>query len=74
MSPVVPPISVMMTSASEELSLALDAVLDFVGDVRDHLHGLAEVFAAAFVGQDRLVDLAAGEIVGSGEHALVNRS
>ena len=31
-----------------------DAVLDLVGDVRDHLHGLAEVVAAALVGEHRL--------------------
>ena len=29
-----------------------DAVLDLVGDVRDHLHGRAEVVAAALLGDD----------------------
>jgi hypothetical protein len=39
-------------------------VLDLVGDVRDDLHGLAEVVAAAFLLQHRGVDLTAGEVVG----------
>ena len=38
--------------------------LDFVGDVGDHLDGLAEIIAAALAGDDLLVDSAAGEIVG----------
>ena len=33
---------------------ALDAPLDLVGDVRDDLHGLAEVVAAALGGEHRL--------------------
>ena len=37
---------------------AADAPLDLVGDVRDHLHGLAEVVAAALGGEHRLVDRA----------------
>ena len=37
---------------------AVDAALDLVGDVRDHLHGLAEVVAAALGGEHRLVDRA----------------
>ena len=36
----------------------MDAALDLVGDVRDDLHGLAEVVAAAFGGEHRLVDRA----------------
>ncbi len=35
---------------------AADAALDLVGDVRDHLDGLAEVVAAPFGGEHRLVD------------------
>ena len=35
---------------------APDAVLDLVGDVGDHLDGLAEVLAPPFLGDDRLVD------------------
>ena len=37
-------------------------VFDFVRDVRNDLHGLAEEFAAAFLVDDREVDLAGGEI------------
>ena len=52
-----------------------DRILDLVGDVRDDLHRLAEVFAAPFLLDHRLVDLAGGEVVrflhfGAGE-ALV---
>ena len=39
-------------------------VLDLVGDVRDHLHRLAEVVAAALLLEHALVDLARGEVVG----------
>ena len=35
---------------------AMDAPLDLVGDVRDDLHGLAEVVAATLGGEHRLVD------------------
>ena len=41
----------------------VDAVLDFVGDVRDDLHGLAEIFALALVVEHGLIDLAAGQVV-----------
>ena len=37
--------------------------LDFVGDVRDHLDCAAQVVAAAFLGNDRFVHLAGGEVV-----------
>ncbi|KAF1061152.1 MAG: hypothetical protein GAK39_05880 [Variovorax sp.] len=43
---------------------ALDVFLDLVGDVRDHLHRLAEVVAAAFLLEHGLVDLAGREVVG----------
>jgi hypothetical protein len=43
MSPTVPPISTMTTSWP---SASADRRLDLVGDVRDDLHGLAEVVAA----------------------------
>ena len=36
--------------------------LDLVGDVRDDLHALAEVFAGAFLAQHFLVDLAGGDV------------
>ena len=39
-----------------------DAVLDLVGDVRDHLHGLAEVRAVALLREHRLVDRAGGRV------------
>ena len=39
-----------------------DAVLDFIGDVRDHLHRGAEIVAAALLGDDPFVDAAGGEI------------
>ena len=35
---------------------AMDAALDLVGDVRDHLHGLAEIVATALGSEHRLVD------------------
>jgi hypothetical protein len=50
--------------------------LDLVGDVRDDLHGLAEVLAAPLLLDHRLVDLAGGEVValahlGAGEALVV---
>ena len=57
MSPTVPPTSVITTSTSS-VGEAADAPLDLVGDVRDHLHGLAEVVAAPLGGQHGLVDRA----------------
>ena len=41
----------------------LDVALDLVGDVRDHLHGLAQVLAAALLVDDALVDAAGGNVV-----------
>ena len=40
-----------------------DPRLDFVGDVRDHLHGAAEVVAASLLADHALVDLAGREVV-----------
>ena len=40
-----------------------DARLDLVGDVRNHLHGAAQVLAAPLLLDDGLVDLAAGGVV-----------
>ena len=45
----------------------MNAILDFVGDVRNHLHGFAEIIAAAFVVENGLVNLAAGQVVEAGE-------
>jgi hypothetical protein len=39
-----------------------DALLDLVGDVRDDLHGAAEVVAAALAPDDRVVDAAGGDV------------
>ena len=39
-------------------------LLDGVGDVRDHLHGAAEVVAAPLLGEDLLVQPAGGDVVG----------
>ncbi len=39
-----------------------DAALDLIGDVRDHLHGRAQVVAAALLGDHALVDAPGGEI------------
>ena len=38
---------------------------DLVGDVRDHLHGLAQIIAAPLAGDDLLVDAARGEVIRS---------
>ena len=47
-----------------ELVVAVeDEVLDGVGDVRDHLHGAAEIVAAPLLGDDLLVDAAGGDVV-----------
>ena len=46
------------------------ARLDLVGDVRDDLHGLAEVIAAPLLIEHGLVDLAAGGVVRAREHGV----
>ena len=43
-----------------------DEFLDGVGDVRNHLDGGAEIVAAAFLGDDVLVDAPGGDVVGLG--------
>jgi len=48
----VPPISTITTSVSSE-DKPLDAVLDFVGHVRDDLDGLAEVVPASLLRDQR---------------------
>jgi hypothetical protein len=47
-----------------------DRALDRVGDVRDHLHGRAEVVAAALLGDHVLVDAAGGDVVGLRERLV----
>ena len=49
-----------------DISVLHDAVFDFVGDMRHHLNGLAEVVAVAFLVDDGLVDLTRGHRVGLG--------
>ena len=46
-----------------------DPGLDLVGDVGDDLDGAAQVLTAAFLVDDRLVDLAGGEVVVAGHRA-----
>src|SRR5205823_8193822 len=41
----------------------VNAVLDLVGDVRNHLYGFPEVFALTLIVEDSLIDLAAGKII-----------
>ena len=50
-----------------------DAVLDLVGDVRDHLDGAAEIVAAPLARSPK-VDLAGRPVVVAGGDVLVNRS
>ncbi len=38
-------------------------LLDGVGDVRDHLHGAAQVRAAPLLGEDVLIDATCGDVV-----------
>ena len=40
-----------------------DEILDFIGNVRDHLHGLAQIIAAALFAQHGFVDLAGREVI-----------
>jgi hypothetical protein len=59
----------------EVFGLGLGKVLDRVGHVRDHLHGRAQVIAAAFLGDDVAIDAARGDVVrlagGNAGEALV---
>ena len=49
---------------SAQACAALDEFLDFVGDMGDDLHGLAQIVATAFLFQHGLVDTARGEVIG----------
>ena len=42
---------------------AQDALLDFVGDMRNHLHCATQIIATSFLADDVVVDLPGGEIV-----------
>ena len=55
------------------VSHPLDAALDLVGDVRDHLNGLAEVVATTLRREHRLIDRA-GRGVGVPRQVLVDES
>ncbi len=56
MSPTVPPISEITTSAGITFSARRIASLDLVRDVRNHLDGRAEELAFPLLAQDRLPD------------------
>ena len=69
MSPTVPPISVMMMSGRLGVGdpgraggLGPHPLLELVGDVRDDLHRVAEVLAAALPGDHPVVDLAGRDV------------
>jgi hypothetical protein len=47
-----------------------DAALDLVGDMRDHLDGVTEVFTSAFFGDHRRIHLAGGHIRRTGQVAV----
>ena len=42
--------------------LGTHTALDFVGDMRNHLHALAEILAGALLAQHGLVDLTSGDV------------
>ena len=48
----------------DALELVLGKFLNRIGNVRNDLHGCAEIVSAALLGDDRLVDSARGDIVG----------
>ena len=70
MSPTVPPISEMTTSAGSARG-APDARLDLVGDVRDDLDGRAEELALALLAQDG-VPHGAGGVAAVAREVLVD--
>ncbi len=66
-SPTVPPISQITTSAgdcSDGARHAAHGGLDLIGHVRNHLHGFSQVIAAPLARNDLLVDAPAGEVIG----------
>ena len=60
----------MTTSTFSGSATCADARLDLVGDVRNHLHGFAEIIAAALLQEDALVNLAARQVVVPREDAI----
>ena len=55
-----------MSPTVSRLAEKQHASLDFVGDVRNNLDGLSEVGAFTFFGDDSIVNLAGGHIIGLG--------
>jgi len=47
-----------------------DRCFDFVGDVRDHLHGFSEIVSASFLRQDGFVDAASGPVIVAGKFGV----
>ena len=62
MSPTVPPDLGDEHVRPGELGEPVHAALDLVGDVRDDLHGAAQVVAAALLGDHGVVDAAGGDV------------
>jgi hypothetical protein len=70
-SPTVPPISTMATSAP----LAFSRIFDLISSVMwNYLHGTAEIVAAAFLLDNGKVNLTGGEIAFLGKFGVVYRS
>ena len=59
-----------MTTSTSSVGQLADGRLDLVGDVRDDLHGLAQVLAAALLLDDRQVDLAGGVVAVAGQRGV----
>ena len=59
-----------MTTRPRFIGELANAAFDLVGDVRDHLHGFAEIIAAALPIDDGFVNLAAGEVVVPRKHGI----
>ncbi len=60
--------------SNDDVGLALllngiDSLFDLIGDMRDDLDGLAEVVAAPLLGEDALVNLAGGQVIGPAQSA-----
>src|SRR5262249_21698751 len=47
-----------------------NARLNLVGDVRDHLHGFAEIIAAPLFGENGFVDAARGPVIVAGKFGV----
>ncbi len=49
-------------------SVTDDATLDLIGHMRNHLNGFAQVIPSTFLGQNSLIHLAAGHIIGTSQN------